>query len=69
MDTTKERHEPIIIMRKNGNMALMSLEDYNALEETAYILSNSKNAQRILSSLTELRSGRGKERKLIEPQS
>ena len=69
MDMTRERHEPTIITRKHGNMVIMSLEDYNALQETAYILSNPKNAQRILASLTELRSGKGKEHKLIDPQS
>jgi len=67
MDTTRERHEPTIIMRKSGNMVIMSLEDYNSLEETAYILSNPKNTERVLSSLAELRAGGGKERKLIEP--
>lgn len=69
MDTTRERHEPTIITRKSGNMVLMSLEDYNALEETAYILGNPRNAARVFSSLTELRSGEGKERKLIDPKS
>jgi len=69
MDMTRERHEPTIITRKHGNMVLMSLDDYNALEETAYILSNPKNAQRVLASLIELRSGKGKEHKLIEPKS
>lgn len=69
MDVTRERHEPTIITRKQGNMVLMSLEDYNALEETAYILSSQKNAQRILMSVAELRAGKGKEHKLVEPQS
>jgi antitoxin YefM len=69
MDKVRERHEPTIITRKQGNMVILSLEDYNALEETAYILSNPKNAQRILTSLAELRAGKGKEHKLIEPQS
>lgn len=69
MDGVRERHEPTIITRKQGNMVLMSLEDYNALEETAYILSSPKNAQRILDSLAELRVGRGKEHKLIEPDA
>jgi antitoxin YefM len=66
MDKVSERHEPTIITRKNGNMVLMSLEDYNALEETAYILSSPRNAQRILESIAELRSGKGKEHKLME---
>jgi len=66
MDMTKDRHEPLIITRKSGNMVMMSLEDYNALEETAYILSNPKNAQRILSSIAELRAGKGQVHALIE---
>ena len=66
MDTVKDRHEPTIITRKHGNMVLMSLEDYNALEETSYILSNPKNAQRVLASVAELRAGKGKAHKLIE---
>ncbi|MBI2707973.1 MAG: type II toxin-antitoxin system prevent-host-death family antitoxin [Proteobacteria bacterium] len=66
MDRTKDRHEPLIITRKSGNMVMMSLEDYNALEETAYILSNPKNAQRILSSIAELRAGKGQVHALIE---
>lgn len=66
MDQVRERHEPTIITRKQGNMVLLSLEDYNALEETAYILSNPTNAQRILTSLAELRAGKGKKQKLIE---
>ena len=69
MDMTKDRHEPTIITRKQGNMVIMSLEDYNSLEETAYILSNPKNAQRVLTSLSELREGKGKKHKLIESKS
>ena len=67
MNEVRENHEPTIVTHKQGNMVLLSLEDYNALEETAYILSNPKNAQRILTSLAEVRSGKGKEHKLIEP--
>lgn len=69
MDVVRDRHEPAIITRKHGSMVLMSLEDYNALEETAYILRNPKNAERVLASVAELREGKGKEHKLIEPKS
>lgn len=69
MDRVQDRHEPTIITRKQGSMVMMSLEDYNALEETAYILSNPNNAKHVLSSLAELREGKGKERDLIEFQS
>jgi antitoxin YefM len=66
MDRTKDRHEPLIITRKSGNMVMMSLEDYNALEETAYILRNPKNAQRILASIAELEAGKGQKHDLVE---
>ena len=69
MDITQDRHEPTIITRKQGSMVMMSLEDYNALEETAYILSNPNNARHVLSSLSELREGKGQEHELIESQS
>jgi antitoxin YefM len=69
MDMTQDRHEPTIITRKQGSMVMMSLEDYNALEETAYILSSPNNAKRILSSLTELKEGKGQKRELVEFQS
>lgn len=59
IDMIKDRHEPTIITRKQGNMVMMSLEDYNAFDETAYILSDPTNAQHVLSSLAELRAGKG----------
>ena len=68
MDMTKDRHEPTIVTRKRGSMVIMSLEDYNALEETAYILGNPNNAKHVLSSLAELREGKGKEHDLVEIQ-
>jgi len=66
MDMAQDRHEPTVITRKNGSMVIMSLEDYNALEETAYILSNPNNAKHVLSSIAELRKGKGQERELVE---
>lgn len=67
MDITRDRHEPTIITRKQGNMVLMSLEDFSSLEETAYLLRSPKNAEHILLSITELRNGKAKEKSLIEP--
>lgn len=66
MDITKDRHEPTIITRKQGSMVMMSLEDYNSLEETSYILSNPNNAKHILSSIAELREGKGQEHEIVE---
>ena len=65
-DITAERHEPVIITRKHGHMVMMSLKDYNAWEETAYILSNPDNAMHVLSSIAELKAGKGQVYDLIE---
>ena len=60
-------HEALIITR-NGEQAvvMLSLEDYNALEETAYLLRTPTNAKRILSAVTQLNAGKGVERKLAK---
>jgi len=67
MDRVCEDHEAIIITR-NGQQAvvMMSLDDFKALEETAYLLRNPKNARRLLESISQLEEGRGKERRLSE---
>jgi antitoxin YefM len=45
---------------------MISLEDYQALEETAYLLRSPKNARRLLESIAELEAGRGTKRELLE---
>ena len=58
-------HEALIITR-NGDQSvvMLSLEDYNALAETAYLLRNPTNAKRLLSAIGELNAGKGVEREL-----
>jgi len=45
---------------------MLSLDDYKALEETAYLLRTPKNARRLLSSIARLESGQGVEKQLTE---
>ena len=67
MDQVCDDHTPIIVTRQNNpSVVMLSLEDYQALEETAYLLRSPKNAKRLMESILELESGRGKERELIE---
>ena len=69
--TTMERvcndHEPMIITR-NGqqSVVMLSLEDFNALEETAYLLRSPSNVKRLMSAIEQLNAGKGTERKLSE---
>lgn len=56
----------IFIKRKNGkDLVLVSLDEYNSLKETAYLLTG-KNRDILLNSIKELESGSGAEHKLID---
>jgi antitoxin YefM len=44
----------------------MSLEDYEALEETAYLLRSPKNTRRLIESIAQLEEGQGSERELSD---
>jgi len=60
-------HAPIIVTRKNNEaVILMSLEDYEALTETAYLMQSPKNAKRLIDSVEELNIGKGQEKEIIE---
>ena len=62
-----ENHNPTIITNYNQyNVVLISLEDYHSLEETSYLLSSPKNKKRLLDSIKQLESGKGKVKELIE---
>jgi len=65
MDRVCDDHEPLIITR-NGeqSVVMLSLEDYKALEETAFLLRSPTNAKRLLASVEQLTAGQGKERVL-----
>ncbi|CAM8621409.1 StbD Antitoxin of toxin-antitoxin stability system [Acidimicrobiia bacterium] len=49
---------PIEITSKRGDAMLISVDDYRALEETAYLLRAPANVRRLLESLDEARSGK-----------
>ena len=62
-----EDHDPVIVTRKNNEaIIIMSLEDYESLTETAYLMQNPKNAKRLMESIEELEAGKGKQRELVE---
>jgi len=66
MEKVCEDHDSIIITRnKEQSVVLMSLEDYNALEETAYLLKSPNNARRLSESIEQLDSGKGTIRNIV----
>lgn len=67
LDKVNDNHVPILVTRQSGKIAVvMSLEDFKSYEETAYLMSSIKNAQRLTKSIEQLEKKMGKHRKLIE---
>lgn len=67
IDQVCDHHDPVIITRhQQPSAVLLSLEDYESLTETAYLLKSRNNAKRIFEAISELESGGGTVRELIE---
>jgi antitoxin YefM len=67
MDRVFSDHEPLIVTRKNNeNVVLISIDEYNSLLETNYLLSNRANAEHLRKSINQHKSGKIKARTLHE---
>lgn len=67
MDMVCDDHEPVIITSKRDKAVVMvSLEDFKAMEETAYLTRSPKNAKRLIEAISQIENGHGVERELIE---
>jgi antitoxin YefM len=59
--------DPVTIVRQRGPSAvLVSESEWNSLQETLYLLSSPKNAERLLSAIARLNAGEGEEHELID---
>lgn len=68
MDRVVEDRAPVIITRQKAEAVVMvSLADWNAMEETLHLLSTPVNAERLREAVRELDAGGGTEHELIEP--
>jgi antitoxin YefM len=68
MDRVVEDHAPVIVTRQRAESVVMvSLSDWNAMEETARLLSSPTNATRLTEAIAELDAGKGVERTLLKP--
>ncbi len=60
--------EPTIVCNDQGKQAvLMSLDEFNAWQETLYLLSNPANAEHLMESINQAKLGKKSVRELIEP--
>ncbi len=67
LDKVSDDHKPVLVTRQNGKPAIvMSLEDYQSYEETAYLMASPKNAERLNQAIADIEVGNTSEHGLIE---
>jgi len=68
MRRVNDDHTPVVVTSQRGKpVVILSLDDYRALEETAYLLRNPEGAARLIEAVRELRQGGGEIHAPIEP--
>jgi antitoxin YefM len=68
MDRVVADRTPVVITRQKAEAVVMvSLADWNAMEETLHLLSSPANAERLRASIRQLNADAGIERELIQP--
>lgn len=67
MDRVVADRTQVVVTRQQAEAVVMvSLSDWNAIEETLHLLSSRANADRLRDSIRELEAGGGSEHDLIE---
>ena len=67
LDGVANDHEEVIITRAGHEpVVIVSLEDYESLRETAYLMRSPANARRLLDAMERLEAGRGSGHDVIE---
>lgn len=67
LDSVIDDREEVVITRAGRDPVVMvSLEDYQALKEAAYLVRSPENARRLLASIERLESGQGSQHELAE---
>jgi antitoxin YefM len=67
MDSVNDDHKPVLITRQNGKPAvLISVEDFESYQETAYLMQSPNNAQRLNDAMADIEAGKTLSHGLIE---
>lgn len=66
MDRAIEDGQEVVVTRRKGEaVVVVSLDAWNAIQETLHLLSSPRNAARLRAAIAELDAGEGRERDLI----
>jgi len=67
LDHVYQDHDPLIVTRKNNeNVVMISMEEYNSLIETNYLMANEANAKHLMKSMNQVKTRRLHKKELIE---
>ena len=67
LDHFEDHREEVVITRSGHEPAvILSLSEYESLQETAYLMRSPANARRLMESISRLEAGLGTEQQLIE---
>jgi len=70
MDKVSEDRSPLIVTRRGGkSVVVLSLEEYQGMEETLYLMRSPANARRLLRSIRAAERGEVTTRALMEPKA
>lgn len=61
-----DKQEVLVTRKKGESVVVVSLDAWNAINETLHLLSTPKNASRLRASIAQLDARTGEERELIE---
>lgn len=59
-------HIPVEVVSRHGNAVIMSKDDYDAMAETAYLLRNPANAERLLGAIERARRAEFEKHDLLD---
>jgi len=61
-----DREEVVITRAGHEPVVMVSLDDYQSFNETAYLLRSPENARRLITAIERLEAGGGARRELVE---
>ena len=61
-----EDHTAVEVVSRHGNVVILSKQDYDAITETAYLLRNPANTERLLAAIERTRRGEFEQHDLLE---
>jgi len=67
MNGVCDDHAPVIITRQRSEpVVLMSLADYNSIQETLYLMKSPANYARLMESIKNVRDGKVEKHELLD---